>query len=40
MGGEVDRKVPITQKDFSWRNAGDVERRVRVDWELVRKRAD
>jgi len=26
--------------DFGWRNAGAEERRVRADWESVRKRAD
>jgi len=28
----------ISQKDFGWRNAGAVERRVRADWEWVRKK--
>jgi len=27
----------ISQKDFGWRNAGAEERRVRADWESVRK---
>jgi len=33
-------RYQISQKDFGWRNAGSVERRVRADWESVRKRAD
>jgi len=33
-------RFQIAQKDFGWRNTRAVERRERVDWELVRKRAD
>jgi len=33
-------RFQISQKDFDWRNAGFVERRVRADWESVKKRAD
>jgi len=36
---ELERSQ-ISQKDFGWRNPGAVDRRVRADWELVRKRAD
>jgi len=28
----------ISQKDFGWRNAGAVKRRVMADWESVKKR--
>jgi len=35
-----ERESEISQKDFGWRYAGAVERRVRADWESVRKRAD
>jgi len=28
----------ISWKDFGWKNAGAVERRVRTDWELVRQK--
>jgi len=30
----------ISQKDFGWENAGAEERRVRAEWESVKKRAD
>jgi len=30
----------LFQKDFGWRNASFVERRVRADWESVKKRVD
>jgi len=33
-------KSQISQKDFGWRNAGAEEKRVRANWESVRKRAD
>jgi len=36
---ESERSV-ISQKHFGWRNAGAEERRVRADWESVRKKAD
>jgi len=31
-------KIPMSQKDFDWRNAGALERRVKADWESVKKR--
>jgi len=33
-------RFQISQKDFGWKNVEAVERRVRSDWESVKKRAD
>jgi len=40
MRGEGVGKIPNIPEGLGWRNAEAVERRVRADWELVRKRAD
>jgi len=37
---ERELRSQISQKDFGWRNAGAMARRVRADWKSVRKRAD
>jgi len=34
------KRSQISQKDFGWRNTMSEERRVRGNWEFVRKRAD
>jgi len=36
----ASERSQISQKDFGWRNAGAVERRVKAEWESVRKRVD
>jgi len=40
MEREESERSQISQKDFGWRNARAEERRVRTNWDSIRKRAD